>query len=65
MYDYIDSLHKVFKKNICPWATYMDVEMAIYMYIQNLCHKCESILMDQYELKVLEVQIHKEEEANH
>ena len=64
MYDYIDSLHRVFKKNICPWATYMDVEMAVYMYIQNLLHKCESVLMDQYELKVLEVQKNKEEEAN-
>ena len=64
MHDYVVSLHKVFKKNICPWATYMEVEMAVYMYIQNLCHKAESIFMDQFELKILNHDIQEEEDQN-
>ena len=65
MYDFVDSLYRVFQKNICPWTTYMDVEMAVYMYIQNLCHKAESILVDQLELKILEAKIREEEDMNH
>ena len=26
MYNYVESLFKVFKKNICPWATFKQVE---------------------------------------
>lgn len=46
MADYIEVLHKVFQKNICPWVTYAQIEMSVFFYIQNLCHKSESILLD-------------------
>ena len=65
MYDYIESLHRVFAKNVCPWAAYVDVEMAVFMYVINLCHKAEAVLMDHFELKILEAEIQDEEEANH
>ena len=56
MYDYVVSLHEAFKKLICPWVTYERVEQAVYWFIQNLFQKCESILMDQLELKLIEIE---------
>ena len=53
MSDYTNILHEVFKKNICPFAKYQNVEMAVFFYIQNICHKCESILMDYWEYLTL------------
>lgn len=57
MFNYIESLFTVFKKNICPWATYPQVEQAVFFYILNVIHKCESIMADQLELKLIEADI--------
>lgn len=54
MFHYISTLHKVFQKNICPWVQYKDVEMSVFFFIQNLVHKCEAILMEQYEQKMIQ-----------
>ena len=54
MYQYMNILHKVFKKNICPWAHYKDIEMSVFFFIQNLVHKCEAILLEQYEQKTIQ-----------
>ena len=61
MFHYINTLHKVFKKNICPWAQYKDIEMSVFFYIQNLVHKCESILMEQYEQKIMQESLYHNE----
>jgi hypothetical protein len=37
------------QKNFYSHVEYANVELAVFNYIQNLCHKCESILMDQLE----------------
>ena len=49
MSDYINVLHEVVKKNICPYTKYGNIEMAVFSFIENLVHKCESILMDYWE----------------
>lgn len=49
MSDYIEVLLEVFRKNMCPCAKYHNIEMAVFYYVQNLAHKCESILMDYWE----------------
>ena len=54
MVDYIESMYQVVKKNICPQVTYAQIEMSVFFFIQNLMHKCESILLDQLEFYLIE-----------
>ena len=49
MSDYVNALYEVVKKNVCPYTKYGNVEMAVFSFIENLVHKCESILMDYWE----------------
>ena len=54
--DYVASLHASFQK-VCPWVTIEQIENAVHHFILDLLHKCEAILLDQLELKLIEAQL--------
>ena len=60
MTDYVETLYQVMKKNFYSHIEYYHVEMAVFNFIQNIVHKCESILMDQLEFFQIDIKLKAE-----